>query len=72
MMVFAVDQDGGFVTAQKFGDEYTEILEDFDVLDGFTVMGGRFFSTSSGIDFGAAGSVTGAGSSDGVVAKLPL
>ena len=72
MMVFGIDQDGDFVTAQKFGGEYTEILEDFDVLDGFTVMGGRFFSTSSGIDFGAAGSVTGAGSGDGVVAKLPL
>jgi hypothetical protein len=72
MMVFGLDQDGGYLSAQKFGGEYTEILEDFDVRDGFTVMGGRFFSTSSGIDFGAAGSVTGAGSGDGVVAKLPL
>jgi hypothetical protein len=72
MLVFGLDQEGDFLTAQKFGDQYTEIVEDFDVLDDFMVLGGRFFSTSSGIDFGAAGSVTGAGSGDGVVAKLPL
>ncbi len=72
MLVFGLDQAGSFLSAQKFGGQYTEVLEDFDVLDDFTVIGGRFFSTSSGIDFGAAGSVTGAGSGDGVVAKLPL
>lgn len=73
MLVFGVGGDGSFLGAQRFGGQYTEMVLDLDVTaDGaFAVVGGRFFSLA-GIDFGPAGSVTGAGSADGVIARIPL
>lgn len=73
MLVFSVDpSDGAFQSMQWFGGVFTEILLDLDLpSDDFAVLGGRYFS-AEGITFGPAGSVTGAGLADGVVAKIPL
>lgn len=72
MLVFSVDASGGFRTAQRFGGSYSEIVLDLEVIDdAFAVIGGRFFSRP-GVDFGLAGSVTGAGLADGVLARIPL
>lgn len=73
MLVFSVDpSDGTFQSMQSFGGEFTEILLDLELpSDDFAILGGRFFSLE-GIAFGPAGSVSGAGLADGVVAKIPL
>lgn len=64
------DSDGNGIDAQRWGGAGTEsgLSVDADA-NGNTVIAGRFFS--SGFDFSPAGMLTGYGSSDGFVAKLP-
>jgi hypothetical protein len=69
MMVFRMDRDGGYLGGQRFGGIGTEmVLDGVDAGYGLAVVGGRFFSSS--VSFGVAGSVSGAGSSDGVVVRV--